>query len=127
VKPLQAIAFYISFNADKSISSHELDEAPGSPFFHPDGEKRSSRAPGSSFSPGFGLSSIWRAQAIPAPGARSGSPLEKNMRETPRKVLARLVDPTYRRERAVVILIASSSARCKSLPPTDVQPRDEAS
>jgi hypothetical protein len=43
------------------------------------------------------------------PGARSGTPDETNARETPRKVRARLVAPTCRRERAVVVLIASSS------------------
>jgi hypothetical protein len=47
------------------------------------------------------------------PGVRSGTPDETNARETPSKVPARLVAPTCRRERAVVILIASSSAhRC---------------
>jgi hypothetical protein len=40
---------------------------PRQPFFHPDGVIRPSRAPGSSFSPGFGPSSIQRAQAIPGP------------------------------------------------------------
>jgi hypothetical protein len=49
------------------------------------------------------------------------------VRETPRKVPARLVAPTCRREKAVVILIASSSAHYKSLPPMDVQPHGEAS
>jgi hypothetical protein len=42
----------------KSISSHGPGEAPGSRFFHPDGKKWPSRAPGSLFSPGFGPSSI---------------------------------------------------------------------
>jgi hypothetical protein len=49
------------------------------------------------------------------PGARSGSPEESNARETPRKVPMRLVAPTCPRERPVVVLIASSSAGCKSL------------
>jgi hypothetical protein len=44
------------------------------------------------------------------PGARSGSLEETNARERSRKVPARLVFLTYRRERAVVVLIASSSA-----------------
>jgi hypothetical protein len=55
----------------KSISSHEPGEAPGSRFFHPEGEKRPRRAPGSSFSFGFGPSSIRRAQAIPGPPGRA--------------------------------------------------------
>jgi hypothetical protein len=41
------------------------DSVPGNRFFHPDGGIQSSRVPGSSFSLGFGLSSIRRAQAIP--------------------------------------------------------------
>jgi hypothetical protein len=55
----------------KSISSHEPDEAPGSRFFYPNGGKRPSHASGSSFSPGFGPSSIRRAQAIPGPPGRA--------------------------------------------------------
>jgi hypothetical protein len=58
-------------------------------------------------------------------GARSATPNERNARETARKLPARRVAPSYRRERAVVVLIvsssvhrrlprASSSARCKS-------------
>jgi hypothetical protein len=73
-----------------------------------------------------------------SPGARSGTLDETNVRETARKVPARLVAPTCRRERAVVVLIVSSSAhhrlphassstRCKSLPPMDIQSRGEAS
>jgi hypothetical protein len=49
----------------KSISSRPPDSAPGSRFLHPDGDIRPSCAPGSSFLPGFGLSSIRRAHAIP--------------------------------------------------------------
>jgi hypothetical protein len=49
------------------------------------------------------------------PGTRSGTSDKRNARETARKVSARLVAPTCRRERTVVILIASSSAhRCLS-------------
>jgi hypothetical protein len=44
---------------------------PRQPFFHPDGGKRPSRAPGSSFPPGFGPLSIRRAQAIPGPPGRA--------------------------------------------------------
>jgi hypothetical protein len=40
---------------------------PRQPFFHPDGVIWPSHAPGSSFSSGFGSSSIQRAQAIPGP------------------------------------------------------------
>jgi hypothetical protein len=54
------------------------------------------------------------------PGARSGSSEETNARETPRKVHARLVALTCRRERSIVVLIALSSVRYKSLPLTDV-------
>jgi hypothetical protein len=54
------------------------------------------------------------------PGARSGSSEETNAQEMPRKVHARLVALTCRQERPVVVLIASSSTRYKSLPPTDV-------
>jgi hypothetical protein len=67
--------------------------------FHPSGEPRPSPPP---------------------PGACLGSLEETNARKTPRIVPARLVAPTCRQERAVVILITLSSARCKSLPPTDV-------
>jgi hypothetical protein len=57
----------------KSISSHEPGEAPGILFFHPDGENRPSRAPGSSISSGFGHSSIRQDQAIPGlPGRARG-------------------------------------------------------
>jgi hypothetical protein len=42
--------------------------------------------------------------------ARSGTPDERNARETTKKLSARRVAPTCRRERAVVVLIASSSA-----------------
>jgi hypothetical protein len=45
----------------KSIFNHTSDEAPGTSFFHLDGVNRFSRAPGSSFSPGFRPSSIRRA------------------------------------------------------------------
>jgi hypothetical protein len=101
-------------------------------FFNSDGEKRLSRAPGSSFSSGFGPLSIRRAQAIPGPRGALVDSGERNARETARKVPARLVVLTCRREGTVVVLIASSShasssARCKSLPSTDVQPRGEAS
>jgi hypothetical protein len=86
----------------KSISSHEPDEASGSPFFHPDSEKRPSRAPVPRFHPDLGFYPSGEPRPSPAPGARSGSLEETNARETPRKVPARLVAPTCRRERAVV-------------------------
>jgi hypothetical protein len=47
------------------------------------------------------------------PEARSGTPNKRNACEIARKVAARLVAPTCRRERAVVILIASSSVHCR--------------
>jgi hypothetical protein len=64
-------------------------------------------------------------------GARSGTSDERNARETARKLPGRCVTPTCQRERAVVILIASSFAhrrlprtssfvRSKSLPPMDM-------
>jgi hypothetical protein len=43
-------------------------------------------------------------------GARSGTSDERNARETLRKLPTRHVAPTCRRERAVIVLIASSSA-----------------
>jgi hypothetical protein len=47
------------------------------------------------------------------PRARSGTPDETNAQKTARKVPARLVALTCRRERAVIVLIASSSAHCR--------------
>jgi hypothetical protein len=86
----------------KSISTHEPDEAPGALIFHPDGEKRPSRAPGSSISPGSGSSSIRRAQAIPGlPGRARGLRTKQTGAKPPRKyarVLAGRVAPTCRRE-----------------------------
>jgi hypothetical protein len=74
--------------AYKSISSRLLDEAPNSLFFYPDGEKWLSRAPGSSFSPEFGLSSIRRAHVIPGPrgalGESGGNKSAGNVEESSR-------------------------------------------
>jgi hypothetical protein len=53
---------------------------PPTPFFHPDGKKRPSRAPGSLILPGFGPSSIRRAQAIPGLSGRARGLLIKEMR-----------------------------------------------
>jgi hypothetical protein len=101
----------------------EPDEAPpGTLIFHPDGEKRLSRAPGSSISPGSGHLSIRRAQAIPGlPGHARGLRTKQTGAKLTRKfarVPAGRVAPTYRREWAVVVIVsssphASSSARCK--------------
>jgi hypothetical protein len=71
------------------------------------------------FRPDLGFHPSGEPMSSPAPGARSGSPEETKVRETSRRVPACLVAPTCWRERPVVILIASSSARCKSLPPLD--------
>jgi hypothetical protein len=105
----------------KSIFSHEPDEAPRQSFFS--SGRRKTVQLRSRF---LVFARIW-AFIHPAspdhprpPGARSGSTEEINARETPRKVPARLVAPTCGRERPVVVLIESSSARCKSLPPLDV-------
>jgi hypothetical protein len=101
----------------KSISTHEPDEAPDALIFHPDGEKWPSRAPGSSISPGSGPSSIRRAQAIPGlPGRARGLRTKQTGVKPPRRfarVPAGRVAPTCRREWAVVVVIVSSSARCK--------------
>jgi hypothetical protein len=114
---------HVKYQVDCKDLEHLQPSPRGGPrqlFFYPDGKKWSSCVPGSSFSPGFGLSSIQRAHVIPGPsGARSESPEETKARETSRKVPARLVALTCRRERPVVVSIASSSARCKNLPPPD--------
>jgi hypothetical protein len=80
---------------DKSISSHEPGEVPGSHFFYPDGEKRPSRAPGSSFSPGFGPSSIRRAQAIPGPSGRARGLRTREKQGWARSVGERIRKPYY--------------------------------
>src|SRR3954470_18248997 len=49
----------------KSISSRRPGEAPRTPILHPDGRNRPSRALGSSFSSGLGLSSVRIAHALP--------------------------------------------------------------
>jgi hypothetical protein len=104
---------------------------PPAGFFHSDGVNRSSRAPGSSISPGSGPSSIRRAQAIPShprpSGARSGTPDETNWREKAGKIRARFRGscgpdlsarlggrrPHRLVFRASSFLHSSSSARCK--------------
>jgi hypothetical protein len=70
-------------------------------------------------------------------GARSGTPDERNVRETARKFPARRVaqligergrsSSSSHRLRSIVIFRAHHLPRCKSLPPMDVQPRGEAS
>ena len=78
------------------------------------------------FRPDLGLNSSGDPTPPRPPGERSGSPDETKARETPRKLPARLVAPTCRREKPIVVLIASSSARCKSLPPVCIRrPRGE--
>jgi hypothetical protein len=64
-------------------------------FFHPDGEKRFSRAPGFSFSLGFGPSSIRRAQAIPGPPGRARGLRTREKRGRARSVGERTREPYY--------------------------------
>jgi hypothetical protein len=64
-------------------------------FFHPDGEKRPSRAPNYSFSPGFGPSSIRRVQAIPAPLACARGLRTREKRGRARSVGERTREPHY--------------------------------
>jgi hypothetical protein len=63
----------------KSISSHVPDEVLDSLFYSSRRRKRTSRAPGSSFSPEFGPLSIRRAQAIPAPPGHARGLRRKQM------------------------------------------------
>jgi hypothetical protein len=94
----------------ESISNHGPGEAPDSLFFIQTA-KNGTVAPSV---PRFAR--IWAfihpaSPGHPRPsGARSGTTNERNARETAKKVPMRLVAPTCWRERAVVILIASSSA-----------------
>jgi hypothetical protein len=72
---------------------------PRHPFFHPDGEKRSNRVPGSSISPGFGPSSIRRAQAIPGLLGRARGLRTKEMRAKRRGNFPRVMWPQLVGER----------------------------
>jgi hypothetical protein len=77
----------------KSIFSHKPGEVSGILFFHPDGENLLSRAPGFSILPGFGPSSIRRAQAIPSlPGSARGL-WTKQKRAKRRRYFPRVVWP----------------------------------
>jgi hypothetical protein len=77
----------------KSISSRPPDLAPGGRFLHPDGGIRPSRAPGSSFSPGFGPKSIRRAQANPGPPGRARGLRTREKRKRARSVGERTRKP----------------------------------
>jgi hypothetical protein len=66
---------------------------PPAPFFYPDGEKWPSRAPDSSFSPGFGPSSIRWAQAIPGPSGHARGLRTREKRERARSVGERTRKP----------------------------------
>jgi hypothetical protein len=66
---------------------------PRRPFLHPDGGIRPTHAPGSSFSPGFGPSSIRRAQAIPGPPGRAQGLQTREKRERARSVGERTRKP----------------------------------
>jgi hypothetical protein len=64
-------------------------------FFHPDGEKWPSRAPGSPFPPGFGPSSIQQAQAILGPPRRAWGLRTREKRGWARSVGERTREPYY--------------------------------
>jgi hypothetical protein len=67
--------------------------APGGRFLHPDGGIRPSRAPGSSFSPGFEPKSIRRAQANPGPPGRAWGLRTREKRKRARSVGERTRKP----------------------------------
>jgi hypothetical protein len=93
---LLAVASEVRFSRSKdyeSISSHEPGEAPDTLFFHPEGKNRPNRAPGSSISPGFGPSSIRRAQAIPGLPGRARGLRTKEMRAKRQRNFSRVVWP----------------------------------
>jgi hypothetical protein len=77
----------------KSISSRPPDSALGHPFSHSDSDIRPSHAPGFSFSPVFGLSSIRRAQAVP------GFPRRARGLRTKQKHTKRRAGPRCRQEK----------------------------
>jgi hypothetical protein len=87
------IDMFETYHTSKSISSHGPGEAPDSRTFHPDGEKRPSRAPGSLFFPEFGPSSIRRAQAIPGPSGHAQGLWTREKRERARSVDERTRKP----------------------------------
>jgi hypothetical protein len=68
---------------------------PPTALFHLDGEKRPSRTPGSSYSPGFGPSSIRRAQAIPAPPGCTRGHRTREKQGRARSVGERTHEPYY--------------------------------
>jgi hypothetical protein len=68
---------------------------PRQPFFHPDGGKRPSRAPGSPFSPGFGPLSIRRAQAILGPLGRARGLRTREKRGRACSISERTCKPYY--------------------------------
>jgi hypothetical protein len=123
--PHAVVAESPSSSGAKSISTHMPDETSGKRFFHPNDVNQSSRAPGSSFSPESGPSSIRRAQAIPGLSGRARGLRTKETRAKSRGKFPRIpagrVAPTCRREWAVVVLIVSSSAH--RLPRTHRLPR----
>jgi hypothetical protein len=101
-----------------SIFTHELDEAPITFIFHPDGKKRPSRASGSSVSPGFRPSSIRRAQAITGPpgrarGLRTKEKRARNGEETSRALCGPDLSAREggRRPHRIVFRASSSSPR----------------
>jgi hypothetical protein len=65
------------------------------PFFSSGQRKRPSRAPGFSFPPGFGPSSIRRAQAIPGPPGRARGLRTREKRGRARSVSERTREPYY--------------------------------
>jgi hypothetical protein len=68
---------------------------PPAALFYPDGKKRPSRAPDSSFSPGFGPSSIWRAQAFLGPPRCARGLWTREKRGWARSVGERIHEPYY--------------------------------
>ncbi|KAK1698375.1 hypothetical protein QYE76_015072 [Lolium multiflorum] len=82
------------FAMASSISTRAPVEAPGERFFHLDGVIRPSRAPGSSFSSGFGPSSIRRATPSPAPRGALGDSGRVKSGEGPDLSVTRRTNPT---------------------------------
>jgi hypothetical protein len=100
----------------KSISTHTPDEAPDTRFFSSGRRKSAQSRPRI-----LDFAQIWAFIHLASPGhprpsgARSSTPDERNARETARKIPARRVALTCRREWAVVVLIVSSSAHRRLL------------
>jgi hypothetical protein len=80
----------------KSISTRLPTEPPTATFFHPDGEKRPSQAPGSSFWSGFELIFVRTPHAILGfPGVSRGLRMKLNQPPTPTCLLFRPDSPSH--------------------------------